>query len=92
MIVGTITKNDDVYNFSVDKFSYATPLVKIRYSCKIQDSAQSFEMDFSQYANISNNNPKIEQPLKTISFWVKVPVLSRKIYLTIPNSSNKEVL
>ena len=35
---------------------------------------------------------KIEQPLKTISFLVRVPVLSLKIYLTNPNSSSSPVL
>ena len=39
-----------------------------------------------------NNSVNIEQPLKTISFFVNVPVLSLKIYFTFPNCSIKVVL
>ena len=35
----------------------------------------------------SNKLVYIEQPLNIISFLVKVPVLSLKIYLTLPNCS-----
>ena len=44
---------DDGYGFSVDKFSYPTSLIKIRYTLK--NPSQNFEMSFSQYASIANN-------------------------------------
>ncbi|MBR6450183.1 MAG: hypothetical protein IKS96_09605 [Fibrobacter sp.] len=52
-IAGKITEDGGVYNFSVDKFSYPTSLIKVRYTLK--NPAQNFKMEFSQYANIANN-------------------------------------
>ena len=59
-LVGKITEDGDIYQFSVDEFSYPTSLVKIHYVCKLKDSTQDFKMEFSQYANIANGrNPDI---------------------------------
>lgn len=51
-ITGKIS--EDGYSFSVDKFSYPTSLVKIRYTLK--NPTQDLKMDFSQYANIADEH------------------------------------
>ena len=50
-LAAKITKDGDVYRFTVDKFSYPTSLVKVRYTLK--NPAQDFEMEFLQYVNIA---------------------------------------
>ena len=44
---------EDGYSFSVDKFSYPTSLIKIRYTLK--NLNRDFKMNFSQYASIADN-------------------------------------
>lgn len=45
---------EDGYSFSVDKFSYPTSLIKIRYTLK--NLNRDFKMNFSQYASIADNH------------------------------------
>ena len=54
-LAAKITLDGGVYRFSVNKFSYPTSLIKIRYTCEIKDSLQNLKVDFLQYANIANN-------------------------------------
>ena len=51
-----------------------------------------FTLLFFPLIESSYNFVNIEHPLKTISFFVKVPVLSLKTYFTFPNCSINVVL
>ena len=45
-LAAKITLDGGVYRFSVNKFSYPTSLIKIRYTCEIKDSLQNLKVDF----------------------------------------------